>query len=99
MIRSTPDTEAGAATGTEADQSQRVEHVIEETEPGNRPNSGNITAVLASAGHTLEGADAELVLKPLRLAFETKNLKIIETALDCLHVCAHFITIKSLSMT
>lgn len=29
----------------------------------------------------------ELVLKPLRLAFETKNLKIFDAALDCLHVC------------
>jgi guanine nucleotide-exchange factor len=27
----------------------------------------------------------ELVLKPLRLAFETKNLKIFDAALDCLH--------------
>ena len=46
---------------------------------------------LASAGNTLEGADAELVLNPLRLAFETKNLKILESALDCLHVRACFL--------
>ncbi|KAF7837607.1 brefeldin A-inhibited guanine nucleotide-exchange protein 5-like [Senna tora] len=82
---STPDTEAGAATRMEADQSENIENVIEEAELGSRPKSGNITAILANAGHTLEGADAELVLKPLRLAFETKNLKILEPALDCLH--------------
>ncbi|KAK4266036.1 hypothetical protein QN277_027011 [Acacia crassicarpa] len=82
---STLDTEAGAATRTEVDQSQKVEDVIEQSEPGSRPKSGNITAILAHAGHTLEGADAELVFKPLRYAFETKNLKILEPALDCLH--------------
>ncbi|OVA15766.1 SEC7-like [Macleaya cordata] len=47
--------------------------------------SANITTALASAGHTLDGADAELVLQPLRLAFETRNLKLVEPALDCLH--------------
>ncbi|XP_027369108.1 brefeldin A-inhibited guanine nucleotide-exchange protein 5 isoform X2 [Abrus precatorius] len=65
------ETEDGAATRTETDQSP--------------PKSGNINIVLANAGQTLEGADAELVLNPLRLAFETKNLKILEPALDCLH--------------
>nr|KYP57779.1 Brefeldin A-inhibited guanine nucleotide-exchange protein 2 [Cajanus cajan] len=65
-------TEDGAETRTEADQSQKAE-------------SGNINAVLGSAGSTLEGADAVFVLNPLRLAFETKNLKILESALDCLH--------------
>lgn len=49
--------------------------------------SPTITAALASAGHVLDGADLELVLKPLRLAFETKNIKVVELALDCLHVC------------
>ncbi|KAK8550374.1 hypothetical protein V6N13_118893 [Hibiscus sabdariffa] len=47
--------------------------------------SGTITTALASAGYTLEGPEVELVLNPLRLAFETKNLKILEPALDCLH--------------
>ncbi|XP_068661146.1 brefeldin A-inhibited guanine nucleotide-exchange protein 5-like isoform X2 [Aristolochia californica] len=47
--------------------------------------SPNINALLSSAGCTLEGADAELVLQPLRLAFETKNIKLVESALDCLH--------------
>ncbi|GMP37142.1 hypothetical protein CsSME_00008961 [Camellia sinensis var. sinensis] len=46
---------------------------------------GTITTALANAGHTLEGAEADLVLNPLRLAFETKNMKVIELALDCLH--------------
>lgn len=49
--------------------------------------SSTITAALASAGHVLDGADSELVLNPLRLAFETKNVKLVELALDCLHVC------------
>lgn len=46
--------------------------------------------VLANAGHTLSGAETELVLNPLRLAFETKNIKVVELALDCLHVGSHF---------
>ncbi|MED6176821.1 Brefeldin A-inhibited guanine nucleotide-exchange protein 5, variant 2 [Stylosanthes scabra] len=69
---STNEIEDGTATRTDADQSQKAK-------------SGNITVVLANAGQTLDGADAELVLNPLRLAFETKNLKIIDPALDCLH--------------
>ncbi|KAJ0623331.1 putative Sec7 domain, mon2, dimerization and cyclophilin-binding domain, Sec7 domain superfamily [Helianthus annuus] len=51
-----------------------------EVDPG-----GSITKTLANAGHTLEGAESELVLVPLRLAFETKNPKVIELALDCIH--------------
>ncbi|KAK3023742.1 hypothetical protein RJ639_044407 [Escallonia herrerae] len=47
--------------------------------------SGTITTALANAGHSLEGSQAELVLNPLRLAFETKNIKVLELALDCLH--------------
>ncbi|KAK6136359.1 hypothetical protein DH2020_029889 [Rehmannia glutinosa] len=60
----------------------------EVVEPMSRPtsSSGSITTVLANAGHTLGGAEAELVLNPLRLAFETKNMKVVELALDCLHV-------------
>ncbi|KAI9114056.1 hypothetical protein K1719_015307 [Acacia pycnantha] len=82
---STLQAEGGAATTTEANQSQKGEHVSEEAEHGDRPKSGNISTVLANAGQSLEEADAELVLSPLRLAFETKNLKILEPALDCLH--------------
>ncbi|KAM7275135.1 hypothetical protein ACFE04_017001 [Oxalis oulophora] len=52
------------------------------TEPS---QSVNIIDTLANAGRTLEGPAVELVLTPLRLAFETKNLKIIEPALDCIH--------------
>lgn len=44
-----------------------------------------ITTALSSAGHILEGVQAEIVLQPLRLAFETKNIKLMEPALDCLH--------------
>jgi len=43
---------------------------------------------MTEAGKTLEGSEAEIVLLPLRLAFETKQAKIIEPALDCLHVSA-----------
>ncbi|KAL6565308.1 hypothetical protein OROGR_002259 [Orobanche gracilis] len=50
-----------------------------------RSSSGSITTLLANAGHTLGEAEAELVLNPLRLAFETKIVKVVELALDCLH--------------
>ncbi|KAH7282739.1 hypothetical protein KP509_35G045800 [Ceratopteris richardii] len=40
---------------------------------------------LAKAGHTLEISEAEIVLLPLRIAFETKQPKLVEPALDCLH--------------
>ncbi|MCO5611870.1 hypothetical protein L7F22_066129 [Adiantum nelumboides] len=40
---------------------------------------------LATAGHKLESSEAELVLLPLRIAFETKQPKLVESALDCLH--------------
>ncbi|KAL9673376.1 hypothetical protein QQ045_029632 [Rhodiola kirilowii] len=48
-------------------------------------SGGTITAALSHAGNVLDGAEAELVLNPLRLAFGTKNLKVQEPALDCLH--------------
>lgn len=54
------------------------------------PDKGQKIAIatsLAKTGQTLEISQAELVLSPLRYAFETKNLKIVELALDCLHVC------------
>ncbi|KAK7291769.1 hypothetical protein RIF29_07169 [Crotalaria pallida] len=80
------ETQDGAATTAEADQSQKAEQVSDAADHGSsKPKIGNITLVLASAGNTLDGADAELVLNPLRIAFETKNLKILEAALDCLH--------------
>ncbi|KDP33992.1 hypothetical protein JCGZ_07563 [Jatropha curcas] len=79
--------EGGAAkAGTQSDQSGTVPQTSEEAQSA-KPvgNIGNITVALANAGQTLDGAEAELVLNPLRLAFETKNLKILEPALDCLH--------------
>lgn len=76
------ETEAGAAEkGTEA--VQLPEHIGKTVGV-----SGSVANALANAGHTLEAADAELVLNPLRLAIETKNLKLLESALDCLHVCS-----------
>ncbi|KAI3470391.1 hypothetical protein Pfo_027054 [Paulownia fortunei] len=70
-----------------ADPSIGAPSAAEEVEPMGRPTSSreSITMVLANAGHTLGGAEAELVLNPLRLAFETKNIKVVELALDCLH--------------
>ncbi|RDY07326.1 Brefeldin A-inhibited guanine nucleotide-exchange protein 5, partial [Mucuna pruriens] len=75
-----PSAESGSANETEDGAATRTE-----AENASKPKIGNINVVLASAGNTLDGADAELVLNPLRLAFETKNLKILEPALDCLH--------------
>lgn len=50
--------------------------------------SANITAAatMAEAGHSLEGGEAEIIINPIRLAIETKQSKLIEPALDCLHV-------------
>ncbi|KAL6504030.1 Brefeldin A-inhibited guanine nucleotide-exchange protein 5 [Orobanche gracilis] len=60
------------------------------TEEVERPTSSScstesISVVLEKAGYTLGGAETELVLNPLRLAFETKNIRVVELALDCLH--------------
>lgn len=74
----------GAKTGGEADEPQKVPSG-EVAEQASQSKSGTINISLANAGHTLGGAEVELVLKPLRLAFETKNLKIFDAALDCLH--------------
>lgn len=41
---------------------------------------------MAAAGMQLTEKDAELVLLPLKLACESKQPKLVETALDCLHV-------------
>ncbi|XP_073128744.1 brefeldin A-inhibited guanine nucleotide-exchange protein 5 [Henckelia pumila] len=66
--------------GAESDQSTSAAEEVKSTN-----NSGLLATVLANAGSTLQGTEAELVLNPLRLAFETKNMKIVELALDCLH--------------
>ncbi|XVE97802.1 hypothetical protein REPUB_Repub03eG0050400 [Reevesia pubescens] len=71
-------------TGTEPDGSSTVSQSAGDTEHVSKP-SGTIATAFANAGYTLEGAEVELVLNPLQLAFETKNLKILEPALDCLH--------------
>ncbi|KAL0547936.1 hypothetical protein IC582_012375 [Cucumis melo] len=73
-------------TGGEADESQTAQTAQEVENNGKKvaPRE-HISIVLANAGHVLHGDDAELVLNPLRLAFDTKNLKVLELALDCLH--------------
>ncbi|CAA2998750.1 brefeldin A-inhibited guanine nucleotide-exchange 5 [Olea europaea subsp. europaea] len=83
-----PASDAGAEkSATESDQSDNAPAAAEEVESASRPtdSGGSITTALASAGHTLGGAQAELVLNPLRIAFETKNIIVMELALDCLH--------------
>ncbi|KAM7259004.1 hypothetical protein ACFE04_014745 [Oxalis oulophora] len=80
---------AAAEAGTEPSQSDSLPNKTEKEpeQASSRPVNitQTITDTLANAGHTLEGPAVELVLNPLRLAFETKNLKILESALDCLH--------------
>lgn len=80
-------------TETGTDPSVRAPSPVEEGDSVGKPTSsgGSIMIVLANAGQTLRGAQAELVLNPLMLAFETKNMKVVELALDCLHVGAHFL--------
>ncbi|XP_038699983.1 brefeldin A-inhibited guanine nucleotide-exchange protein 5-like isoform X2 [Tripterygium wilfordii] len=72
---------------TESDLSRTDQHAAEEARHDGKAVgvSGSISTALASAGYTLGEADTELVLNPLRLAFVTKNMKILEAALDCLH--------------
>ncbi|XP_010520510.1 PREDICTED: brefeldin A-inhibited guanine nucleotide-exchange protein 5-like [Tarenaya hassleriana] len=72
-------------TGGEGDERQKGVQSSKVVEQSGQQGSGTITISLASAGHTLDGAEVDLVLKPLRLAFETKNLKILNAALDCIH--------------
>jgi guanine nucleotide-exchange factor len=47
-----------------------------------------ITKALGSAGRVLDGPQAELVpgAAATRLAVETKHVKLVEAALNCLHV-------------
>ncbi|KAL9165509.1 hypothetical protein ABFS82_06G175400 [Erythranthe guttata] len=85
-IESSSEPEAGAEK-TGDDSSISTSSGAEEVAPVGRPtrSSESIATVLANAGHTLGGAEAELVLSPLKLAFETKNIRLVELALDCLH--------------
>ncbi|CAI0448209.1 unnamed protein product [Linum tenue] len=75
--------ESGVKSAGETEQAHNDPHSAQEAKPVSI--SRTISTALASAGHTLDGSEAELVLDPLRLAFETKSLKILEPALDCLH--------------
>ncbi|KAI5080659.1 hypothetical protein GOP47_0003842 [Adiantum capillus-veneris] len=70
---STPASPTSSATATETDSVS-----VSST-------SLSAATTLATAGHTLESSEAELVLLPLRIAFETKQPKLVESALDCLH--------------
>ena len=74
---------------------ESVSDAGEDVVPTTKPveSSRPITAVLAAAGQTLEDNQAEVVLQPLRLAFESKNIKLVEPALDCLHVSEFFFLI------
>ncbi|KAL5698618.1 Brefeldin A-inhibited guanine nucleotide-exchange protein 5 [Ranunculus cassubicifolius] len=75
----------GVNDGHITDATPGTTDAAEPVRPPVATGGGAITTALASAGHTLEGSEVELVLKPLRLAFETKNLKLVEPSLDCLH--------------
>ncbi|KAG6582539.1 Brefeldin A-inhibited guanine nucleotide-exchange protein 5, partial [Cucurbita argyrosperma subsp. sororia] len=73
-------------TGGQADESQTAQTAQEvENDGGKVAPRDHVLIVLGNAGNVLHGDDAELVLSPLRLAFDTKNLKVLELALDCLH--------------
>lgn len=75
-----------AKDASESDQANVAPESDAKAEQANKPVlKGSITTALSNAGNTLDGAEAELVLNPLRLAFETKNVKVVELALDCLH--------------
>lgn len=41
---------------------------------------------MAEAGHGFDPSESNIILTPLRLALETKQSKLQETALDCIHV-------------
>ncbi|XVE55315.1 hypothetical protein DITRI_Ditri03aG0149000 [Diplodiscus trichospermus] len=63
-------------TGAEHDGSSTASQSAGDTELVSKPTavSETITTALANTRYTLEGAEVELALNPLRLAFETKNL-------------------------
>eukprot|EP00897_Mesotaenium_endlicherianum_P003192 jgi/Mesen1/2900/ME000175S02055 len=73
-------------TGTAQDNSEAevVQAQGQAIEPASAANVG-AAATMAEAGHSLQGSEAELIVLPLRIAIETKQSKLIETALDCLH--------------
>ncbi|CAM6125431.1 unnamed protein product [Calypogeia fissa] len=54
--------------------------------PARRQSTGEgAAATMAEAGHSLQGSESDLVLLPLKLAFDTRQPKLVEPALDCLH--------------
>lgn len=80
------ESEGDPSSPTEADADVKSVDASPTTSPA-KPSTGQAAAAtLAEAGHTLEGSEADLVILPLRLAFETKQSKLVEPALDCLHV-------------
>lgn len=86
--QSLPEIDAGVGeSAIESDHTTTVPQAADGTEQISKAKGErtNITTALANAGHSLEGAETELVLNPLRLAFESKNVKVQELALDCLH--------------
>nr|CAB3458344.1 unnamed protein product [Digitaria exilis] len=76
--------ECAANRGKFAPLQQSIQSYLDSIK-GATPEGAVITEALASAGRALEGPQAELVLQPLRLAVETKHVKLVEPALDCLH--------------
>ncbi|KAH9613534.1 hypothetical protein KSS87_009649, partial [Heliosperma pusillum] len=83
-------TKSEPGSGEAVDQlkvDHEISHASVETKHAGKTVQANvsITVALSNAGHTLEEAEAELVLSPLQIAFETKNMKIVELALDCFH--------------
>ncbi|XP_047971675.1 LOW QUALITY PROTEIN: brefeldin A-inhibited guanine nucleotide-exchange protein 5-like [Salvia hispanica] len=61
-----------------------------EPDSGGEKNEGAESAAkdaepTSSSGSTTAVSDSDLVLEPLKLAFETKNTKLVELALDCFH--------------
>ncbi|KAG5548883.1 hypothetical protein RHGRI_014294 [Rhododendron griersonianum] len=85
---SLPEIDAGVVkNGIESDHTTTVPQAADETEQISKAvgKRATITTALANAGNSLEGAETELVLNLIRLAFESNNVKVHELALDCLH--------------
>ncbi|GBG70096.1 hypothetical protein CBR_g5727 [Chara braunii] len=79
-----PSLEEGKTTSESAAPSPRS---VEDGVPKS-PKQGKGDAAAAGAlqqGNSLDDEEVELATAPLRLAFETKNAKLVETALDCMH--------------
>lgn len=82
--------EASVNSHEDAEEGDRPAPAVPEAASTSLPSKPTSTgqaaaAILAEAGHNLEESQADLVVLPLRLAIETKQAKLVETALDCLH--------------